>query len=584
LSNRWLFILIPLSLRLLAAGGGGDVVSPAPVAVWKQLGPFGGPAEFVVASPATPNLLFAGSPNGLLYRSVDAGGSWSHLPFPAELASTLHAILPHPSDGARLLVGVGPDSGGSGLFLAAGPGFAWKSIDAFIGKTVWALAHFAGDARIVVAGASDGLYRSLDAGETWQRISAVRDEGPRPVVSVAIHPSQKDTIYAGTTHLPWKTVNGGRTWKSIHTGMLDDSDVFSIDIDHRHPGRVVASACSGIYRSVTAGAQWKKLRGSADASFRTYVIAHDPHLAGRIWAGTTHGLIRSTDGGATWRTVSKHSVKSIAFDPRRAGTIYLATRNAGLMKSTDAQKFSPANRGYVNRSFFALAASGNSLLLSGDGIGMLASADGGREWTAAPAGARDRVLTMSSCGPSGALYAGGAGFLRQLSAGIWNPLAEPRREAVRSVACAGPLLLAASSRAVYQSPDEGRTWTQLPASDPGIEWNQIASMPAAGVLLAATSHGLLRSADGGQTWSAASGDLGRATVASVLPHPERAGIAFAAQYDHVFISSDQGLRWTPIASRGLERASVRALAVAKGNPARLYALVAGRGVFFTDLE
>ena len=92
--------------------------------------------------------------------------------------------------------------------------------------------------------------------------------------------------------------------------MLDDSDVFSIDIDRRNPRRVLASACSGIYRSLSAGAMWGKLRGSADASFRTYVVAHDPHVAGRVWAGTTHGLMRSPDGGTTWRTVSRHSVKS----------------------------------------------------------------------------------------------------------------------------------------------------------------------------------------------------------------------------------------------------------------------------------
>ncbi len=584
LSNRWRHILILLSLRPLAADGAEGVVPPATVAVWKQLGPFGGPAEYVVISPATPNLLFAGTPNAMLYRSLDAGGAWLHVPFPAELASSLHVILPHPADGGRLLVGVSPDSGGSGLFLGTGSGNpTWKSIDAFSGKAVWALAHFAGDPRVVVAGASDGVYRSQDAGETWQRISAVHDEGLKPVVSVAIHPSQKDTIYAGTPHLPWKTISGGRTWQSIHAGMLDDSDVFSIDIDRRNPRRVLASACSGIYRSLSAGAMWGKLRGSADASFRTYVVAHDPHVAGRVWAGTTHGLMRSPDGGTTWRTVSRHSVKSIAFDPRRAGTLYLATRDAGLMKSDDAKTFAPVNRGFANRSFFALAATGDSLWLSGEGIGMLSSADGGKEWK--KTASRDRVLMMSSCGANGALYAGGAGFLRQFTAGLWSPLAEPRREPVRSLTCEGPHLLAASNRAVYQSPDAGRTWTQLPAAaDPAIEWNQLASLGAGGVLLAATSHGLLRSADAGRTWSATPGDLGSGTVATVLSHPGRSGAVFAAQYDRIFLSSDQGLQWTPLASRGLERASIRALAILTGRPARLFALVAGRGVFFTDLE
>ena len=573
-----------VALTLWPLAGWSSGVLSAKALVWKQLGPFGGPAEYVVTSPSTPNLLLAGSPNAMLYRSVDGGGFWTHLPFPAELASTLHVILPHPADPGRLLAGVSPDSGGTGLFVSADGGQAWQGVEAFRGKAVWALAHFQADARIVVAGVSDGMYQSENAGDTWRRISAPRDRDLQPVVSVAIHPARREIIFAGTPHLPWKTSNGGVAWQSIHAGMLDDSDVFSIDIDPRQPSRMFASACSGIYRSATSGATWIKMRGSADASFRTYIIAHDPHKAGRVWAGTTHGLMRSDDAGLGWRTVSPHSVKSIAFDARQPGTLFLATRDAGLLKSTDAETFVPINQGFANRSFFALAAAGGSLWLSGESGGMLKSADGGRQWQPA-ATTKDRVLMMSACGDSGALFAGGTGFLRQWkSADQWTPLNEPVRDVLRSIACRGADLLAVSSRAPYSSPDAGRTWQPLPSlADRSVEWNQLA-MSAGGTAMAATSHGLLRSGDAGRVWERAAGDLGATTVTSVLAHPERAGHAFAAQYDRIFFSSDDGRAWTPLASQGLERAAVRALAIAKGQPDRLYALVAGRGVYYIDLE
>ena len=535
----------------------------------------------MVTSPSTPNLLFAGSPNAMLYRSADGGASWSHLSFPAELASSLHVILPHPAEAGRILTGVSPDSGGSGLFISEDGGESWRGVEAFNQKAVWALAHFAGDARIMVAGASDGVYRSADAGHTWRRISPFSDAGLKPVVSVAIHPKQSDVIYAGTPHLPWRTANGGRTWQSIHRGMLDDSDVFSIDIDARNPEHVLASACSGIYRSLTGGALWAKLRGSADASFRTYVIAHDPHAAGRVWAGTTHGLMRSEDGGTSWRTASKHSVKSIAFDPRNPGTVFLATRDSGLVKTSDGASFALINQGFANRSFFSLAAAGDSLWLSGDGIGTVTSADGGRAWQ--PVAGNDRVLTLASCGENQSVFAAGATFFRQFLAQRWVALTQPRHESVRSAACLGSQVLAVTGRAAYRSADAGRTWIELPKPNVSMEWNQIAAS-AAGSVLAATSHGLLRSSDAGQTWAVAPGQLGQATVTGVIPHPERRGQLFAAQYDRLFISSDDGLQWTPIETRGLERAAVRALAVTKGKPGRLYALVAGRGVFYTDWE
>ncbi len=535
----------------------------------------------MVTSPSTPNLLLAGSPNAMLYRSLDAGASWTHLPFPGELASTLHVILPHPTSAGRMLVGVSPDSGGSGLFLSVDSGQTWSAVAAFSGKDVWALAHFPADPRMIVAGAADGVYQSEDAGETWRRMSPEQNVGLKPVVAVAIHPTKRDIVYAGTPHLPWKTVNGGRTWQSAHTGMLDDSDVFSIEVDRRNPTRVLASACSGIYRSITSGATWTKLRGSADSSFRTYVIVHDPHVAGRVWAGTTHGLMRSADGGATWRTAAKHSVKSIAFDVSRAGTLYLATRDAGLLKTTDAATFVPVNRGFVNRGFFALAGYNESLWLSGEGIGMLESPDGGHDWK--KGAARDRVLMMSTCRENGAVFVGGANFLRQFLGNTWTTISEPRREPVRSVACLGPLLFAVSSRGAYHSPDGGKTWAELPSPDASIEWNQLAASTG-GALLAATSHGLMRSTDSGRTWAPAPGDLGLATVASVLAHPERNNHLFAAQHDRIFFSTDDGRQWAPLPTQGLERAAIRALAVAKGKPGRLYALAAGRGVFAIDLE
>ena len=573
-------------------------MSAAGGAVWEPLGPFGGPAEYVVTSPSTPQLVLAGSPNSLLFRSRDGGAAWQHLAFPAELASSLHVILPHPTDERQWLAGVSPDSGGSGLFFSRDGGDSWEPRPFFAGKAVWAIAHFPGDPRVMVLGASDGIYRSNDGGGMWQRISPLQDENLKPVVSVAFDPAKPEVIYAGTPHLPWKTSDGGTRWQSIHTGMSDDSDVFSIHVDRDDPERVYASACSGIYRSLSAGRLWAKLRGAADASFRTYIISRDPHEKQHVWAGTTHGLMLSVDGGTIWRTVARHSVKSIAFDPRARGTLYLATRDAGLQKSTDGGKtFQAINRGYANRSFFALAAVRSALWLAGEGTGLMQSADAGKSWAKATVSPAERVLMIAACQGSSTLFAGGAGFLRSAAATAtaapapWRALSEPRREPVRSVACegGGATIVAASSRAAYSSADAGRSWTALSAGETaaaGMEWNQIAvSAAPGGTWLAGTSHGLLRSVDQGRSWQrAAAGELATATVASVIAHPGRSGHAFAAQYNQVFLSTDDGRSWRPLTTAGLNRGVVRALAILPEAPNRLFALVAGRGVFVTELE
>ena len=151
----------------------------------------------------------------------------------------------------------------------------------------------------------------------------------------------------GTPHLPWKTVDGGASWQSIHLGMIDDSDIFSIVVDRNRPQRVFAGACSGIYRSLNGGAKWAKLPQSKDASYRTYTLAQDPQYENVLFAGTTHGMIKSPDGGATWQRIAPYATSSIAFDMSRLGRIYIATDEAGIMRSDDnGETWQPANRGF----------------------------------------------------------------------------------------------------------------------------------------------------------------------------------------------------------------------------------------------
>src|SRR5258707_1256364 len=154
---------------------------------------------------------------------------------------------------------------------------------------VWSLALWTVNPDVIAAGTADGVYLSKDRGATWKHISPPGDRELRPVVSLAFHPKNADTLYAGTTHLPWKTADGGATWKSIHTGMIDDSDVFSIQVDALKPERVFASACSGVYGSLDGAGHWKKLETPTGA-FRTYFVALDPRRTDVVFAGTSSGL------------------------------------------------------------------------------------------------------------------------------------------------------------------------------------------------------------------------------------------------------------------------------------------------------
>ena len=305
----------------------------------------------VRADPHHQRTLLAGTATALLYRSRDGADSWARLPFPSELRATLHAMIIDPVRANVYLVAVTSEKAQyAGLFRSADEGATWEQISDLRQKQVWSLASWAADSRVIAAGTEEGVFLSRDGGENWKHISPPQDEGPHPVVSLAFDPTHSNILYAGTPHLAWKTSDGGITWRPLHRGMQEDSDVFSIDVDKNRPRRLFAGACSGIYRSLDGGNTWANLERFVGAQPRTYVVAHTPRNANTIFAGTNDGLLLSEDAGATWRMLSGRSVRSLAFDPVDPRRVFLAT-DVGILRSDDGGgHFTEANHGLYDRS------------------------------------------------------------------------------------------------------------------------------------------------------------------------------------------------------------------------------------------
>lgn|GEM_PF-579532 len=433
---------LPLRLRWGAAAVSACTLLAAvvsPQTEWRPAGPFGGPAE-VILTQAESGHLWAAARNGLLFRSTNGGARWHRVAFPLELNCTLHALLSPASDPPRLFAGISPrHPGASGLYTTPANGLRWDPVEAFLGRQVWSLAEFPGQPGIIAAGADDGVYLSRDGGKAWSRISPAGNADLAPVVALAFHPADSRVLYAGTTHLPWRTTDGGATWQSIHHGMLDDSDVFAIHVDPEEPSRILASACSGMYRSTDGGSRWVRLAGSADASYRTYAITQSPGDPNLVFAGTSHGLLRSANGGAAWRKVLNGPVKSIAFDRGNPARVYTAG-GTGIHVSDDAgNSFAPSTAGFAARSTVSLAAAAGSL------------------WTASAYDAR-------------------GGLFQSLDGIAWRQTSGPALLAIASDPANPARLFGITSRSLHTSPDGGRTWTTLPA--PAAMLHGLAVLPA----------------------------------------------------------------------------------------------------------
>ena len=206
------------------------------------------------------------------------------------------------------------------------------------GEALHSLTQAASNPDVMLIGTNRGIYRSGDAGESWDQLPTSTTPGLINVESLAVDPRDEKVVYAGTWYLPYKTTDGGQTWNITKTGIIDDSDIFAIEIDERSPDHVIMSACSGIYETRNAGANWRKVNGIPSQSRRTRAILQNPAKPEVVYAGTTEGFWLSANGGKDWKvTTNRQSfeINAIAVPPKNPDIVYIGTNNYGVMISRD---------------------------------------------------------------------------------------------------------------------------------------------------------------------------------------------------------------------------------------------------------
>src|SRR5438552_433491 len=317
---------------------------------WIPVGPPGGDVRALAADPRDPRRIYLGTSDGLLYRSEDSGTHWRRLSpgFPLR-GQSLDQIAVDPR--GVVLVGYWEvRASGGGVARSIDGGNTFTILKGIQGESVRALAVSPASPQIVAAGTLSGVFRSLDGGQSWARITSEGDPDLLNFESVAFGFHDPNVMYAGTWHLGWKTVDGGQTWLPMHAGMIDDSDVMTLTVDRWRPHVVYATACTGIYRSDDDAARWTKIKGIPNSSRRTRSFAQSPDDQERLFAGTTEGLWSSEDGAATWHLITQNNliVNSVLALP--GGIVLLGTEGAGVVRSTDGGRtWLAANDGFSER-------------------------------------------------------------------------------------------------------------------------------------------------------------------------------------------------------------------------------------------
>ncbi len=265
---------------------------------WTPIGPknFGGRTISLGFHPTNPDIIFAGSASGGLWKTTTGGkgvNAWEYIPtgFPV---LGVGAIAIHPSN---------PD------IIYIGTGELYNYDDTGIGYSV----------RTTRGSYGIGILKTEDGGNTWTKSLDWSLDEFTGVQYLVINPLNPNTVYAATSEGLFRSYNSGDTWNNIHpVKMAVDIEMSPIDtsvifVTHGSfdPN---GTAVSGVYRSEDAGANFIKLTNGIPASYKGKTLLSisqsNPKV---IYASVADhfnsiGLFKSTNGGDDWQMVNNEDV------------------------------------------------------------------------------------------------------------------------------------------------------------------------------------------------------------------------------------------------------------------------------------
>jgi hypothetical protein len=326
----------------------------AGINVWTSHGPPGGyvPVTALAVDPKAPTTLYAGTGGGQIFKSNDAGGSWS-LANSGLTNTIVNAFAIDPATSSTLYAAAGYAATG-GVFKSTDGGGSWSLANSGLPGDwggywpyVWALAIDPATPSTLYAGtASSGVFKSNDAGGNW---SAANTGLPGGVLALAIDAATPSTLYAGTYRCfkescappLFKSTDGGGTWALANTGLTIDR-VNALAIDPTAPSTLYAGTVgSGVFKSSDGGGNWSPANTGLPAYITVTALTIDSATPSTLYAGTGFGVFKSTDGGGTWGALNagltNTDIRALAIDPKTPTRLYAGTYGGGVFAIEQAQ-------------------------------------------------------------------------------------------------------------------------------------------------------------------------------------------------------------------------------------------------------
>jgi photosystem II stability/assembly factor-like uncharacterized protein len=369
--------------RVLAQSTSNNVINPNAYQDlrWRSIGPHRGGRSTAAAGVRTqPNVFYMGATGGGVWKTENYGITWVPVSDGQIATGSIGAIDVSDSNPNVVYAGTGSEAIRSNVILGR------------------------------------GVYKSTDAGRTWQ-FAGLKDAGQ--IGQLKVHPKNPDIVYVAALGNPFgwgpergvfRTKDGGKSWQKV-LFINDQTGAVSVAINWSNPNEIYAGAWrgqrkpwtiisggpaseGGVYKSIDGGDRWTRVgNGFPD------------DLIGKVWLdvaqsnpkvvyaqveakGAKGGLYRTSDAGASWTLVNSSQrlrarpfyFNKVFVNPKDENEVYVT--ELGFHRSTDGGKtFTDVNTPHGDNHIVWINPDNPSILIETNDGGANITQDGGRSWS-----------------------------------------------------------------------------------------------------------------------------------------------------------------------------------------------------------
>ncbi len=582
---------------------------------WRSIGPFrGGRVTAVAGVPGQPLVYYFGSAGGGLWKTEDGGTTWENVSDGFFNTGSVGAVAVAPSDPNVVYAGLGEapfrgvmSSSGDGVYRSTDAGKSWTHLGLEKTRQISAVRVHPKNPDLVYVAAQGspwaptperGVYRSKDGGRNWELILHV-DEGTG-ASGLSMNPANPRVLYAAFwqhQRKPWKvisggpgsgihkTADGGDSWERLDKGLPGPMGKIGVAVSPADPERVwamVEADEGGLFRSDDAGRSWTRVNSRRTLRARAWYYTHvfaDPRDEETVYV-LNAPFMKSSDGGKTFtRILTPHGDNHALWINPEDSRIMINGNDGGANVSFNGGKTWSTQSNQPTAQFYRVATDrqfpyrvyGGQQDNSTVSIASRAM-DGriGREDWHSVGGCESAHLAFDPDSPD-LVYAGCyQGLITEYSRALQlerdvmavpylglgsDPKDLPYRfnwNAPILVSPHDPSVIYHAGNQLLKSTDRGLSWTEI---SPDLTRSLEEHLGKGG-------GPLTNEAAGGETYH---------TILYVVESPHQAGVIWAGSDDGLLhLTRDGGAAWDNVTPKGLAEGMINAVEVSPHDPASAY--------------